>query len=221
MTKKESRWNCTEKSCVGFCMTCVNSAEALRERKMLKTKPPKQKTCKICKVKFTPTRELQPTCTEVECMTTYAVKHLKNKAIEKKKVARKELREFKAKDAKVLKELAQKIFNMYIRERDAKLPCISCGTTNNIQYHASHFKPAGGYSYLRFDENNVHKACVRCNSHLAGNLVPYRVALIEKIGIKEVERLEKPNQLKRWEADELQEIITTYRAKIKELLNAN
>lgn len=180
------------------------------------------KTCKNseCKSKYTPEREFQTTC-GYECAITYAKQLTEKREASKKKDARKSLREYKKTDTKVLKELAQKIFNMYIRERDAKLPCISCGTTNDIQYHASHFKPAGGYSYLRFDENNVHKSCVRCNSHLAGNLVPYRVALIEKIGIKEVERLEKPNQLKRWKAEELQEIITTYRAKIKELLNAN
>lgn len=176
----------------------------------------KQKTCKICKNKFLPERQMQSVCS-YECSLEYGKKHLSNEVKEKKKQDSKAKREFKQNDKVFLKELAQKVFNTYIRMRDKGLPCISCGTTNDIQYHASHFKPAGGYSYLRFDENNVHKSCSRCNSQLAGNLIPYREALIKKIGIEEVERLEQPNQIKTWSVEEYQEIIKKYRQKTKEL----
>ena len=174
----------------------------------------KQKICKLCKNKFTPQRQLQSTCS-FDCAIEYSKVLEAKRAAAKKTDARVALREFKKSDKPVLLQLAQKLFNQYIRQRDSHLPCISCSTTNDIQYHASHFKPAGGYSYLRFDENNVHKSCVRCNSHLAGNLIHYRVALIEKIGIDEVKRLEKPNQLKTWSVEELQDIIAIYRKKIK------
>ena len=173
--------------------------------------------CKICKNEFVKTRPLQPTCTRYECMVDYANQHLSKSVKEKKKQDNKAKREFKQNDKVFLKELAQKVFNTYIRMRDKDLACVSCGTTNDIQYHASHFKPAGGYSYLRFDENNVHKSCSRCNSQLAGNLIPYREALIKKIGIEEVERLEQPNQIKTWTIEEYQEIIKKYRQKTKEL----
>lgn len=176
----------------------------------------KPKKCKECKKLFTPTRQLQPTCTNTDCMYQYSMKHLSKKKQLKQKRINKEKREFNRNDVKVLKELAQKIFNQYIRLRDKDLPCISCGTTNDIQYHAGHFKPAGGFSYLRFNEDNVHKQCVRCNSNLAGNLIAYREALIEKIGIEKVEILEQPNQVKRWSKEELQDIITIYRKKIKQ-----
>jgi len=179
----------------------------------------KSKTCKICKELFSPTRELSPTCNKYECLVTYAANHLNKSIKEKAKQSNKEKKEFNLSDKTWLKNEAQKQFSKFIRLRDAAIPCISCDTTNNIQYHASHFKPAGGYSYLRFDENNVHKACVRCNSTLAGNLVPYRVALIEKVGIEEVERLEQPNQQKSWSIEELTQIIKTYRKKIKEFQN--
>ena len=148
----------------------------------------KQKTCKSCKEKFIPIRDMQPTCNKYECMLEYTNKHLKKATENKSKVARKALKQFNDSDIGILKRLAQKLFNQFIRLRDKDLACISCGTRNDIQYHASHYKPAGGFSYLRFDENNVHKACVRCNSTLAGNLVPYRVALIEKVGIDEVKK---------------------------------
>jgi hypothetical protein len=180
----------------------------------------KTKKCKICLESFKPERQLQKCCS-IPCSIQHAKNLLAKKKAKKKKEAKKQarvaLREFNNSDINILKRLAQKLFNQFIRGRDRNLSCISCGTTNDIQYHASHYKPVGGFSYLRFDENNVHKACVRCNSNLSGNLVSYRVALIEKIGIKEVERLERPNQLKRWSKEELNEIITIYRQKNKEV----
>lgn len=177
----------------------------------------KQKSCKICKDKFTPERQLQPTCTRYECMVEYANKHLSKKAKEKNKQENKAKKEFNQNDKVYLKELAQKVFNTYIRMRDKDLSCVSCGTTNDIQYQAGHYKPAGGYSYLRFDENNVHKQCVRCNCTLSANLALYREALIKKIGFEEVERLEQPNQIKTWTVEEYQAIIKKYRQKTKEL----
>ena len=158
---------------------------------------------------------MQSVCS-YQCSIEYANKHLKKKETEKKKTQRKALREFNDSDINILKRLAQKLFNQYIRMRDQDLPCISCGTTNDIQFHAGHYKPAGGFSYLRFNEFNVHKQCSVCNNHKSGNLVPYRVALIKKIGIEIVELLELPNQIKKWSAKELSDIIAVYRLKIKE-----
>jgi hypothetical protein len=42
----------------------------------------------------------------------------------------------------------------------------------------------------RWDLFNISLSCVYCNKWLSGNLIEYRKALIEKCGIKEVERLE-------------------------------
>lgn len=169
---------------------------------------------KQCKKDFARKNNGQVVCSW-QCGVEYAKQNQEKKAKEKKTQARVELKAFNDSDKNVLKQLAQKLFNQYIRLRDKDLPCISCGTTNDIQYHAGHYKPAGGFSYLRFDENNVHKQCVRCNSHLAGNLVLYREALIEKTGLDEVKRLEQPNQIKTWTAEEYQEIIKIYRQKIR------
>jgi len=177
----------------------------------------KQRTCKECKRKFTPNPNmfLPPTCEKMECRIAYANKHLNKKAKEKKQVARKELKQFNNSDINILKRLAQKLFNQFIRLRDKDLPCISCGTTNDIQYHASHYRPATN-SRLRFDERNVHKSCATCNSIKSGNLSEYRIALIEKIGLQTVEELEATNEPYRYSIEELQEIITKYRQKIKE-----
>jgi len=153
-------------------------------------------------------------------MVKYANKHLSKKKKEAKKANNIAKREFNQKDVKVLKELGQKLFNQFIRLRDKDLSCISCGTTKDIQYHAGHYKPQGGFGYLRFNELNVHKQCSVCNNHRSGNLVPYRIALIKKISLEAVEKLEQPNQIKKWTTEELQEVITTYKQKIKEFNNS-
>ena len=173
-------------------------------------KPKREKKCSYCKDKFVPYNSLQKFCFKNECIQEHNL-------ITKKKKVNKEKRAFNWNDKTWLKQEAQFWFNKFIRLRDSSLCCISCGTDKDLQFHAGHYKPAGGYSYLRFDENNVHKQCSVCNNHRSGNLVHYRVALIEKIGIDEVERLEKPNQLKNWSIKELQDIIEKYKMKYNSL----
>lgn len=79
-----------------------------------------------------------------------------------------------------LNELAQKFFNAYIRKRDAHLQCISCGTGSPA--NAGHFYSEGHYKTLRWNEDNVHGQCIRCNHFLHGNLNSYRINLEKKIG---------------------------------------
>jgi hypothetical protein len=104
----------------------------------------KTKTCKICKEKFVAIRQLQPTCENLECMIAYANKHLNKKAEENKTKARVALRQFNSSDINILKRLAQKLFNQFIRERDKNEPCVSCQKIIGINEisHASHFRPA-------------------------------------------------------------------------------
>jgi len=177
----------------------------------------KLKSCKICKDKFTPIRQLQPTCEAMSCMIEYANKHLNKKAKAKKTQARRELKAFNESDIKILKKLAQKLFNQFIRLRDKDLPCVSCGKIIGINEtsHASHYRPATN-SRLRYDERNVFRSCVKCNVFLSSNAIKYREALVIKLGSEVVEELDNTNEPYRYTADELQEIITEYRGKLKE-----
>jgi len=84
--------------------------------------------------------------------------------------------------------LAQKKFNAFIRERDKDDPCISCGSWNTA--HASHYYSAGKHKNLRFNEDNVHASCLKCNYYMHGNLIPYRENLIKKTGLERVEKLD-------------------------------
>lgn len=109
----------------------------------------------------------------------------------------------------------QTVFNAFIRERDKDLPCISCGRHHQGQYHAGHYRSVGAAPQLRFDEMNVHKQCQPCNTHKSGNAIEYRINLIKKIGLQEVERLESENQVKKWSDDELKDIKQYYNQKLK------
>ena len=85
--------------------------------------------------------------------------------------------------AKWLAEL-QALVNQYVRLRDKSEGCISCDKPASWhgQWHASHFHSRGKSASLRFNLDNIHKACSVCNSHLSGNLVEYKPRLIDKIG---------------------------------------
>jgi len=121
-----------------------------------------------------------------------------------------------------LKREAQTVFNQWIRLRDKGSPCISCGKPDNQNGYqmgrdAGHYRSVGSAPHLRFEENNVHAQCVHCNQYLSGNVIGYRLGLIERIGIEEVERLESDNRVHKWTREELIEIRARYVAKLKEL----
>jgi hypothetical protein len=117
---------------------------------------------------------------------------------------------------------AQTEFNAWVRARDAGLPCVSCGTTADIQYAAGHFRSAGGHPELRFEPLNVHLQCNRnCNMAKSGNLGPYRVELIKRIGQDKVDWLEGPHEPKRYTVEDLKAIKAEYREKIKVLKRAS
>lgn len=118
--------------------------------------------------------------------------------------------------AKWIKE-CQPIFNKFIRLRDKGLNCISCGRAHSGQYHAGHYKSVGSSPELRFNELNCHKQCSSCNNHLSANIIKYRINLIKKIGIKEVEKLEGPHKAKKYTIDDLKELKQYYKNKVKQL----
>ena len=190
----------------------------------LPAKQPKPKTCKnpACKTKFVPQRLGQAVC-NYAC--GLAIKDV-NEAKAKKALAdvgRKELKAAKEKiktRAEHMKD-AQTAFNAWVRARDAGLPCISCGTTADIQYAAGHYRSAGGHPELRFEPLNVNLQCNRnCNMAKSGNLGPYRIELIKRIGQEKVDWLEGPHEPKRYTVDDLKAIKAHYRALTRELKRA-
>lgn len=181
----------------------------------------KPKTCKQCKEKYQPTRPLQSVCS-TKCASLYGRKTVQQKIDNEQKLQRKRLKA-KKEGLKTLgdhKKEVQTAFNEFIRLRDANQPCISCQRHHQGQYHAGHYRSVGSAPNLRFDEDNVHKQCAPCNNHLSGNPIQYRVNLIEKIGLAEVERIESDNEPKHYTVEQLNELKKHYRQLCRELKRA-
>lgn len=180
----------------------------------------KERSCKWCKQKYSPMRQKQVCCAP-ECAEMYAakvrVKLEKINAAESVKYIR--LQKEKLKTKSDWAREAQTVFNQFIRLRDEKLPCISCGRFHQGQYHAGHYRTVGSHPELRFEELNVHKQCSVCNNHKSGNIVEYRINLLGKIGAASLEWLEGHHEPKKYTVEDLKQIKATYKAKLKELKN--
>ena len=111
----------------------------------------------------------------------------------------------------------QILVNKFVRLRDAKKNCISCGGKLGTKYDAGHYRSVGAHPELRFCELNIHAQCVRCNQHLSGNLINYRNGLRYRIGDKKLEWLEGPHEPLKITISEIQALIVEYREKIKAL----
>ena len=114
---------------------------------------------------------------------------------------------------------AQAAFNKFIRLRDSNDPSISCQRHHQGQYHAGHYRSVGAHPELRFSELNNNKQCAPCNNHLSGNLVDYRINLIKKIGIEQVEWIEGPHDAARLSIGDIMSIKAKYKLKVKQLLS--
>lgn len=176
------------------------------------------KKCKVCRAEYQPIKPLQKVC-GYDCALSLAAS---TRAKEEKIARVKEKRADSVKREAIksrsdwLRE-AQTAFNAFIRARDADLPCISCGRHHTGQYHAGHYLSVGARPELRFCEANVHKQCSACNNYLSGNIVLYRIALIEKIGQEMVDYLEGPHAAKKYTIEQLKAIKMNYAAWTKEL----
>jgi hypothetical protein len=181
-------------------------------------KPMKQKTCKGCREKFTPQRPLAQVCS-VGCAYKYAEANRQKRLKELKKESNKELAILKEKlmTRSEWMNLLQKVFNTYIRERDKNNPCISCGNPKPKKINAGHYRSVGSCPELRFNEYNVHLQCEYCNTYLHGNLINYRINLIERYGEERVKWLEKYHEPKKYSVDEIKQLIKTYKEKIKQI----
>lgn len=184
--------------------------------------------CRECKQKYEPRfNSLQPTCNSTSCMASHATKTR----------LKRQKKEVKAKDAihnarkKKLRDedrpwhikTLQKIFNKFIRLRDAEYPCISCGRHNppffprKGRWDAGHFRSVGGNPELRFEEKNCFKECVFCNTKDSEHLIKYQDNLVRIFGQARVDWLKGPHDAKHYNVPELQDMIKEYRRKNKEL----
>lgn len=195
---------------------------------MIKQKLPRKKKCKQCLKQFQPIRPIQPCC-QYKCELAYAIEHAKKKDDDRQLQERKRIKK-EARDArkatkaykdnhyptqfKMTKETVQRWAGGV---RDAGLPCISCGTTADVQYCGGHCRTAGGNPELALDTRNIHRQCnKRCNCELSGNIHGamnthgYIVGLVERYGQDYVDWINGPHEAKKYTCDQLREIRAYY-----------
>lgn len=192
----------------------MSNSTPLNNYKIMKNKV-YQRKCVTCKDKFTPQAITQICCSPF-CAYEYVKKQKTKEADKVWKKQKTELKEKLMTKGNYL-EIAQKVFNTYIRLRDKSLPCISCGKVlKDNDINASHFFSVGSSPNLRFNEDNVHNSCIRCNKDLHGNLIEYRLRLPDRIGLERLEALEEArNTPALYTIEDIKEITKIYREKIK------
>lgn len=177
------------------------------------------KRCRACRGKFEPQNTLQVACSPA-CALAYA----RTAAGERREATlrRQATREYRVANmtrAQAIRK-AQAAFNAFVRARDHGLPCISCGAMPGQKrggtMDAGHYRSTGACPQLRFDPDNCHLQCVRCNRDLSGNSVAYRVGLVRRIGVQRLARLEGDHPLPKWTVADYREIARTYRGWLAE-----
>lgn len=135
--------------------------------------------------------------------------------IEKKKKYREKARAKKKREAKkesksrLTKDL-DKVFSIFIRQR-GKGKCISCGAQSEWKNMQCGHYIRRSVMNTRWDEDNCHSQCMPCNVFKSGNYPAYTLALMSKYGADIIEELnERSQQIKKWEKDELKEMIKKY-----------
>lgn len=190
-------------------------------RVSLQAKTPRAKKCRVpeCGSSFVPQKLGQAVCSPA-CAIIDAPR---NQAKARKALAQVERSEIKVRKEKLksrsdhMKD-TQTAFNAWIRERDAGHPCISCGTTADVQMCAGHFRTVGSCPELRFEPLNVHLQCNRnCNMGKSGNLLGYRPGLLAKIGAEALAWVEGPHEPQKYTIEELKALTAKYRALTREL----
>lgn len=188
-------------------------------------------TCPHCRAKLEAGQRIHAECVDAWLVAQASKKEREEvkKARAAAKVERATTRARKQADLtpRKLEQKLQPIFNMFIRLRDRGQPCISCGVTDppmtsGGQWDAGHFKGVGAFPELRFDEDNCHKQCKKCNggsgkfAHKARTVAQkYELNIVERIGQERLDRLNGPHPTAKRTREWLLERIDHYRAKLK------
>jgi hypothetical protein len=113
----------------------------------------------------------------------------------------------KSERQKLIKTLDRE-FSIFIRRRDAKNGCITCGKPIK---DAGHYIPRARHQF-RWDDKNCHGQCLRCNWTLESNHDIYRLKMIELYGKDYVELIEAESHKNyHFPTGEIKVLITYYR----------
>lgn len=172
--------------------------------------------CKVCRTEFVKRSISHQTCS-IAC----AIELVK---INKAKKARKEhlADKIRLKPRREWLQDAQKWFNAWVRKRDQNKLCICCDMPLELNavgggFDCGHYRSVGSAPHLRFDPRNAHGQRKQCNRWGSGRAVDYRLGLIKRIGLAEVEALEADQTPLKYTIEDLKAIIAEYKKKLKDL----
>jgi hypothetical protein len=185
------------------------------------------KRCNNCGNKFTARfKTTERYCWEPDCKTIEAMEHVRKQrekqAKDRETVSNAISENKQRKTLSYLKTSVMTVCHDYIKLRDKGKPCVSCGEPWHKDHQAGHWKSAGSYAGLRFDERNIHNQCEGCNIHKRGNVEKYADRIHLRIGYAGKEALEKAavkykHSAFKWERSRLVAIRKYYQEKIKSL----
>ena len=173
--------------------------------------------CKICRDKFEAKYFLQKACLNPTCLAEWSKLDREVKQKKSDKVRKEALKSA----GDYIKE-AQVSINKYVRLRDKNKLCVSCGNDRDHKiglsghrYDAGHYRSRGSAGHLRFNLLNIHKQCVKCNRENSGNVVEYRLELINRIGQDRVNKLETDNEPRKFTIDYLKRVKSIFNKKFR------
>lgn len=176
----------------------------------------KTRKCKACRAPFVLANSWQTHCRAEACAVSAAEANAAKRAKAEAREHRKKLAE--SKPLQHWLNVTEAVVNHLVQVRDRGLPCISCGTTKTVAWQAGHYLSVGARPELRFVLSQINLQCLRCNVHLSGNQAKYRIGLVEKIGLAEVERLEGPHPPAKFTREQLALIRKEAAAETRRLL---
>ncbi len=180
--------------------------------------------CLQCRQRFEPrVNTLQGLCSPACALEWVKSKPDRAEAL-RKRAAAKERREYKVDNetASEARAKAQKAFNAWVRARDAEMPCISCGRYDLSDpltggaWDAGHYRTVAACPQLRFEPDNCHKQCKRCNQYFAQS-VEHKAGVMARIGLDRFEWIEGPHPLPHWTRDDYREIAERFRSLTREI----
>ena len=114
------------------------------------------------------------------------------------------------------------VYSQYIRLKDSvggDATCVTCGITKPWkELQNGHFYTRGRYS-TRWDDDNCHVQCYRCNVALKGNYIAYTKYMINRYGMDFVDELERKSlNSEKITTVGLAELIQFYQDKVNEMM---
>jgi hypothetical protein len=190
---------------------------------MLGQSKPKTRKCKVksCGTRFTAYSSFVTWCSP-ECGSIIAMSKLEEQQAKKRKEERAadRLKREELKPLHYWAKRAERACNAYIRERDKGDPCISCGTYDAPEWHAGHCYTVAARPDIRYNEDNIHLQCPKCNTYQGGMVGEYKKRVVSKIGQERLDALVYVNPAFKKTREYYQEIEATYKQKLKALLAA-